>query len=81
VLALTAHEELDWRARVVGLGRKARIVAAGHDSRARPQPLHERRDLHRRRPLKRHDRQADDIRLALLHEARNGRADLTLHED
>ena len=41
----------------------------------------QRRDLHRRGALERHDRQPDDIRLQVLHQPRDGRTDLSLHQD
>ena len=38
-------------------------------------------DLHRRRPLERHHRQTDDVRLELLQQARDRRSDAALDED
>src|SRR2546427_2739631 len=81
LLAFAANDEIDLGERVVRVGREARIVAAADDSRRGPDRAHEARDRHRRRALKGHHRQTDNVRLELAHEMRNGRADRRLDQD
>ena len=61
--------------------REARIVAADDDAHAGRQRAHQRDDPPRRRPLKGHHRQADDVGLRVADEALDRRPDGGLRED
>ena len=64
VLAFAAHERIDGGG-VIGVGREARIVAARDDVRARREAAEESGHGTRGGALERHDRQPDDVGLAL----------------
>ena len=78
-LAFAANEEID-RRRLVGFRRQARIVAAGDDVRRRAQRAHQMHQLQRRCALKRHDRQADDVRFFVVQQALHHAPDRRLHQ-
>ncbi len=80
-LAFTAHEEVDIGRALVGLRREAGIVSAGDDARRGPKGAHQARHFHRGRTLKRHHRQADDVRLFIVQQPLERAADGRLDED
>src|SRR5580765_963383 len=60
VLALAFHDEVDWGAAGIGVGRKRRIVTADDDPGVWRLLLDQCRDLQRGLALEGHDRQSDD---------------------
>ena len=60
-LALAANQEIDLARLSIGVGREARIVAAGDDPCRGTKAPHQSRDLERGGALKRHHRQPHDV--------------------
>ena len=81
LLAFAADQKIHVVARLVRRWREARIVPASDNACRRPKVLDEPRDLEGGCPLKRHDRQADDIGLVLAHQPLDGGDDLGLDQD
>src|SRR5262249_5962219 len=71
-LALTAHNKIHLLVIHILGGRESRIVAADDDPRGRSKAPNESNDLLCRFSLKRHHRQADDIRLKIVDELLDG---------
>src|SRR5437879_4417865 len=81
LFAFAADEEVDVRTSFVRLGRKTRIVAADDDARRRSERADEPRNLQRGGALKRHHRQADDVRFDIADQTLDGGPYARLHED
>ena len=81
LLAFAANDEVDVVARLVRLRREARIVAADDDAGLRTELADEPRDAERRRALKRHHRQPDDVGRPFANQPRDRAPHIAPHEN